>query len=519
MSTSLYNISAVLTSANNVMHPISSGYASAARRLAMGWLAQAAIRKEVPISISEISQIFGVSVRTVYNSIRYVEGVASLPAMASFPANCIDVTKVVIDKAIIALALDAHSSIEGIHRLLPILLGENARRSIGYISELLNRAGAFAADFNKSISLHNIRQGANDEIFDAFDTPVFTGVDVESTFIYLMMPMDNRTGESWQRSMEALKEYGLNLKVAISDAGSGLLNGIRNAFPDADIQIDVFHVLKDLGGEVCRFKRNILKALREYYDLENKAAKIKNRFTDRARDTNKKLKKVRQEIDAKIDAHDTVSCLYHWIHEMLSFSGYTHNEVMELLEWLLDEISEAVKQYGTWKLRDQIEKFRQRMPAVLLFLNRLFGELERAAQETAVPAEALRLLYHRLSTRRDSDKYWDLTFRALEIIGDERFDELESIHDAIISGIKRASSLVENVNSRLRAYMDIKRTLSKNFYSLVQLHLNTKKYRRSRVPGRQGKSPIELMTGEDWPEILGILEQEGFWDEASQEAA
>ena len=53
--------------------------------------------------------------------------------------------------------------------------------------------------------------------------------------------------------------------------------------------------------------------------------------------------------------------------------------------------------------------------------------------------------------------------------------------------------------------------VSDSFYSLVQLHLNTKKYRRSRVKSRQGRSPVEIMTGESWPELIDLLEERGFW--------
>ena len=93
----------------------------------------------------------------------------------------------------------------------------------------------------------------------------------------------------------------------------------------------------------------------------------------------------------------------------------------------------------------------------------------------------------------------------------ERFEAARKVHDRIVMGTKRASSLVENVNSRLRAYMNIKKCVSDSFYSLVQLHLNTKKYRRSRVKSRQGRSPVEIMTGESWPELIDLLEERVFW--------
>ena len=116
---------------------------------------------------------------------------------------------------------------------------------------------------------------------------------------------------------------------------------------------------------------------------------------------------------------------------------------------------------------------------------------------------------------KDSEAYLELSRQALNVIGPERFGAAEKVHDrilnSILNSIKRASSLVENVNSRLRPFMDIKKHVSSNFYSLVQLYLNTKKYRRSRVDSRKGHSPVELLTGKPWPDFIDLLEERGFW--------
>jgi transposase-like protein len=83
-----------------------------------------------------------------------------------------------------------------------------------------------------------------------------------------MQLMSDRKGATWQQAMDSLKEIGLNLKAAISDAGTGLLKGIKAAFPEADVQIDVFHILRDIGRAVYRFKEHILKDIAECYDME-----------------------------------------------------------------------------------------------------------------------------------------------------------------------------------------------------------------------------------------------------------
>jgi len=59
-----------------------------------------------------------------------------------------------------------------------------------------------------TISLRGIPQGANDEIFDSSNSPVLTGIDLDSTYIYLMQDMYDRKGETWEFIMETLKDKG-----------------------------------------------------------------------------------------------------------------------------------------------------------------------------------------------------------------------------------------------------------------------------------------------------------------------
>lgn len=481
------------------------------RSLLMGLLGRMAGQED--IAITEIANLFGVSRQAVYGNIDRVEAIeAHIHALPDAPFNCLMVTPKDIDKAILSLALDAHASLEGIQRVLTCIYGEEGYRCIGYISMLLNKAGAFAAEITKTIPLQSVTQAANDELFDANDEPVLTGIDAESTYIYLIQPMNDRKGETWHLVMEQLKDLGLKLKVAISDAGSGLLKGIKAAFPNADIQIDVFHMLRDIGRSVYHFKENVLKKVADCYELEKAVSSSKSPWRKKTKEKKKWLAKRLAELPALVEDHDTLSCLYSWVHELVSFSGYDYKEVMELMDWLLDEMTVVVRRNSwAYKLGDEISRFRERLPATMLFLNRLFRDFNRSAKLMGLPEDAFRLLYRRLGVPKGSDAYIELTRQVLDIIGPHRLDFAQKAHDRIVSCIKRASSMVENVNSRLRAYMNIKKHVSSNFYSLIQLYLNTKKYRRSRVDSRKGHSPVELLTGKPWPDFIDLLEERGFW--------
>ena len=71
----------------------------------------------------------------------------------------------------------------------------------------------------------------------------------------------------------------------------------------------------------------------------------------------------------------------------------------------------------------------------------------------------------------------------------------------------RSSSLVENLNSRLRTYFTLRRHLGGSYLNLLRFFLNHRCFMRSRHAGRQGRSPRELMTGQghrQWLTLLGL---------------
>ena len=70
----------------------------------------------------------------------------------------------------------------------------------------------------------------------------------------------------------------------------------------------------------------------------------------------------------------------------------------------------------------------------------------------------------------------------------------------------RASSVIENLNSRLRGYFFLRRHLGADYLALLQFFLNHRRFLRSERPERVGKSPAELLTGRPhlhWLDMLG----------------
>ena len=87
-----------------------------------------------------------------------------------------------------------------------------------------------------------------------------------------------------------------------------------------------------------------------------------------------------------------------------------------------------------------------------------------------------------------------------------RFHAVQLAVAALAEETVRASSLVENLNSRLRRYFFLRRNLGPDYLALLQFFLNHRRLERSDRPERVGKTPVELLTGQShphWVEMLG----------------
>ena len=78
-------------------------------------------------------------------------------------------------------------------------------------------------------------------------------------------------------------------------------------------------------------------------------------------------------------------------------------------------------------------------------------------------------------------------------------------HFHLVVETPRSSSLVENLNSRLRNYFTLRRHLGGSYLDLLQFFLNHRCFMRSRRAERIGKSPRQLMTGQSHPHWLTLL--------------
>jgi len=76
-----------------------------------------------------------------------------------------------------------------------------------------------------------------------------------------------------------------------------------------------------------------------------------------------------------------------------------------------------------------------------------------------------------------------------------------------MNSTERTSSMVENLNSRIRPYLFLRREIGSNYLELLRFYLNHNHFIRSSNPNRAGKTPAQLLTGvkhQHWLKMLGF---------------
>ena len=131
-------------------------------------------------------------------------------------------------------------------------------------------------------------------------------------------------------------------------------------------------------------------------------------------------------------------------------------------------------------------------------------QLERLGQEFEIPAELARQLL-RTTARHERDPRRWTEHAALQQRLRGRFYEVQVAVAELASETVRASSLVENLNSRLRSYFFLRRHLGQDYLALLQFFLNHRRLERSERPEREGKTPAQLLTGQSHPHWLELL--------------
>ena len=415
------------------------------------------------------------------------------------------VTKSWLYQLILGLVLICHSSYRGVVELFRDLFDTSV--SVGTVHNRLEVAAATAIEINQSQGLSGIEVGLQDEIFQS-NRPVLVGVDAASTYCYLLQSVEHRDEDTWGWHLLDVMEQGFGPDYTIADGGSGLRSGQKAVMPEVPCHGDVFHIQQQFEQVANGLARQAQGATTHRIKLEQTIAKARltNSMTQKL--TIQQVKANRREAGLVTRAQD-VKILCQWFsHDVMALAGPSLAVRQELFDFIEAELQQrAGKQYPTIrKLRKALHNQRDQL---LAFAGVLDQKLADIAQHFELPLQAVRdicLLHRKPPT---SNAYWERWNQLHSQLSGKFYGVMKAVGKAL-EETPRASSMVENLNSRLRNYFFLRRSLGDDYLSLLQFFLNHRQFLRSRVPERVGKSPKELLTDEAHPHWLELLGFERF---------
>lgn len=86
-----------------------------------------------------------------------------------------------------------------------------------------------------------------------------------------------------------------------------------------------------------------------------------------------------------------------------------------------------------------------------------------------------------------------------------RYDQIEDDVLIALAATHRCSSMAENFNSRLKPFLDARKTITQKKLGLYQFILNHRPFQRRHHPRLVGKTPAEALTGKSHPHWLELL--------------
>jgi len=458
--------------------------------------------------VAQLAQDYQVSRKFVYQQAGKAAQALAEAFAPDLPADgpvlfWLPVTSRWLRRLILALLLVCHSSYRGVYELLRDLFHYPC--SLGTIHAVAQAAMDRARALNGQQDLAAVGIGAHDEIFQAHQ-PVLVGVDVASSYCYLLSPEAHRDGDTWGVRLLELQVHGFAPRAVISDGGHGLLAGHALALPGVPRRGDVFHVLHELGPVVAALQSRAYQALEACAKLERRQARHARTKGRRDARVGQQLRYARPAAEAAMALADDVATLVGWLRDdILALAGPCHAERAALYEFVVAELR-ARAPLCPHRLNPVCTYLANQRDAVLAFARQLDADLGAVAEDFQVGADVARALLQAQERDPDDPRRWPAE-AALRQQLRGRFYELSAAVAAVARGTVRASSVVENVNSRLRNYFFLRRHLGPGYLHLLQFFLNHRRFLRSEHPERVDRSPAELLTGQrhaHWLELLGL---------------
>jgi len=413
-----------------------------------------------------------------------------------------------LDQLLFLLRLEGKCSLLSIASILKAL--EYHPNSVGYLSQFFHSAGQTLPSTLVIPSKKWVFY-LSDEIF-AIHAPILVTIDARSTTILNIELASDRSADTWSAHFAALEDHQFFSLGMASDRGLGLVAGYQTACDMALWVADYFHEFRDLFEVLPQLERKAYAAI----DLEYEAART---FANAKSEAH--LQKRLAHYDTAHRTCEQAMALYDQLalllpllrdalhlcspHGRLRTPAHVRSELLPLFDMI--EALDCAAMSKTLKplrkhLDDLLVPFKQ--------VEAIDAELRVVVPHAALDFLVLAWHHDHLSDQSGSKKKGyhqrerDFWLACADGLLGDAFDTLKVLVFDKLDSIVRASSLVEMVNALIRPYLNsCKGQITQEALNLIMFYHNHRRYKSGK---RQGKAPLELLTGKPleapWWELL-----------------
>jgi hypothetical protein len=446
-----------------------------------------------------LADTYGVSRMTLY--VLREQGLTALrqalaPQAAGRPpaSSPLTVDPALIDRFITVLPMTP-GTVRGIQAGLALILG--VRRSVGYISAILTAAGAQAARFNQALRVPLPVLGEADEIFQGQQL-CLTVVDGRSFLALNLAPAEQRDGTTWGVTFLDLQAQGITFQNLVTDQGTGLLAGVREAQLTMPLYADLFHPLYEGQRLTTRLESRAYRAMATAE--RHRRAEREAQAATRRRGPRLKVSGTRAEAEtaesqavAQVDAWCWLVAELRQAWAPLTPQGSL--QPVAVAQATAEAALALLKELGQADITAYANQVAEQLPALLAPLAALHQQLAACCQQ--------------LGTETAAFVGWAWQHRqALGLTIEQDFPAaLQPLVRTFWSALAlyhRASSLAESLHSWLRPFLSMHRGMPPWLLPLLQLFWNHHEFERGK---RAGHSPLQLAGNAEAPSLAEMLEQ------------
>ena len=278
--------------------------------------------------------------------------------------------------------------------------------------------------------------------------------------------------------------------------------------PNVPCRGDVFHALHEITPVVAFLENRAIDTITALDKLEHKKTKLQRQGR---RDQRGQLRSLSHKVAAAameqakaIPLADDVAVLSCWLRsDVFAVSALPYADRGALFDFIVTEL-QARAPLCPHRLGPVCTLLQNHRDQLLAFAWQLDEDLANLAAEFAVPLVIVRELLDLQTLDKRQPFRWQKEAALRERLRG-RFYQIEQAVRGLSKQVVRASSIIENINSRLRTYFFLRRELGSGYLELLQFFLNHRRFLRSEHPERVDKSPAELLTGQPHPHWLEML--------------